>query len=82
MIEYLFLVAGIIVITRGITGPTFADRLLSVNTLTSIFVMLLVILSVTLELQMYMDIAIVLTMLSFVGTLAVAKFSRPEEGKK
>ena len=79
MIEYIFLVAGIIALIRAILGPTFADRLISIGTLVSISVILIVIYSVSMGLEILMDVAIVITMLSFVGTLAIAKFTKPRE---
>jgi multisubunit Na+/H+ antiporter MnhF subunit len=73
MIEYLFIAAGIIAAARAIAGPTFADRVIAISSVVSIVIFLMVLYSVTYGIEMYLDIAIVLMMLSFVGSLAIAK---------
>jgi len=82
MIEYLFIAAGVIALVRAVAGPTFADRVISVSSIVSVIVFLMVIYSITVEIQFYLDIAIALMLLSFVGTLAVAKFIKPREVKE
>lgn len=73
MIEYLFIAAGIIALGRAIRGPTFADRAISISSMISIIVFLMVFYSVSYGTEVYMDIAIILMLLSFVGSLAIAK---------
>lgn len=72
---YLFIIAGIISLIRGIIGPTFADRYLGISSLTGIIVLGFVVLAIQSSNQMFMDLAIILVMLSFVGTLAISKYS-------
>lgn len=79
MIEYVFLAAGIIAILRAIAGPTFADRVISISTAMSMVVVIMVIYAITTGAEMYLDVGIMLMMLSFVGTLAIAKFTRGKE---
>lgn len=79
MIEYLFLAAVVIAMIRAIAGPTFADRIISVNTMVSLVVVIMVIYAIATSSEMLLDVGIVLMMLSFVGTLAVAKFSRGKD---
>ncbi len=79
MIEYLFMVAVIIAMLRAIAGPTFADRIISVNTMVSLIVVIMVIYAIATNSEMLLDVGIVLMMLSFVGTLAIAKFSRGKD---
>lgn len=73
MIEYLFGAAAVLVLFRLFRGPTFADRLLSVDIITNIVVFFIVIYSLTTN-PAFMDIAIVIALLSFLGTIAVAKY--------
>jgi multisubunit Na+/H+ antiporter MnhF subunit len=79
MIEYLFIAAGIIALARAIAGPTFADRVISVGSIVSVAVFLMVFHSVNTGTQFFLDAAILLMLLSFVGTLAVAKFTVAKE---
>jgi multicomponent Na+:H+ antiporter subunit F len=79
VIEYLFIAAGVISLIRAIAGPTFADRAIAVSSVVSVVVLLMVLQAVVQETQFYLDVAIVLMLLSFVGSLAVAKFVRAKE---
>ncbi len=79
MIEYLFMAAGIIALIRAVAGPTFADRVISISSVISLVVFLMVLQAVTSGSQIYLDIAVVLMLLSFVGTLAIAKFIKVKE---
>jgi multisubunit Na+/H+ antiporter MnhF subunit len=79
VIEYLFMAAGIIALVRAIAGPTFADRVISISSIISVLIFLMVLQAVTSGSQIYLDIAVVLMLLSFVGTLAVAGFIKPRE---
>jgi multicomponent Na+:H+ antiporter subunit F len=79
MIEYLFMAAGIISLIRAVMGPTFADRVLATGSLISVVIFLMVLQAVAARTEMYLDIAIVLMLLSFTGTLAIAKLINPRE---
>ena len=74
MIEFLFALAGIIVVLRAFLGPTFADRLLAANLIVNLVVLSMVMHAVSTGSRLYLDIPIVLSLLSLVGTLAVAKY--------
>ena len=72
---YLFIAAGIISLARGVLGPSFADRYLGIAALTNVVTLLLVVYAIELGSQFYMDLAIILVMMSFVGSMAIAKFA-------
>lgn len=82
MIEYLFAAAGVIAVLRAAAGPTFADRVISISTAVSMIVVIMVIHAINTEAEMYLDVGILLMMLSFVGTLAIAKFTKAKEAVK
>jgi multisubunit Na+/H+ antiporter MnhF subunit len=82
MIEYIFLAAGMIAAARAIIGPTFADRVIATGSVVSVIVFFMVYMSVQYGTALYLDIAIVLVLLSFVGTLAIAKFINPRETRE
>ena len=73
MIEYLFGAAFTMIAFRMIRGPTFADRMLSADTLINIIALFIVYYSLVNN-PAYIDIAIVITILSFLGTMAVARY--------
>jgi multicomponent Na+:H+ antiporter subunit F len=73
MIEYLLAAAAAIVAIRLVRGPTFADRMISADAISSIVVLYIVYYSV-MNNPAFMDIAVVAAMLSFLGTIAIAKY--------
>ncbi|HEV7733023.1 MAG TPA: monovalent cation/H+ antiporter complex subunit F [Candidatus Binatia bacterium] len=58
---------------RLVVGPDVVDRLLALDTITVNVVALLVVLSIHLRTDVYLEAVIVLALLGFVGTVAVAK---------
>jgi multicomponent Na+:H+ antiporter subunit F len=70
---FLAVCIGIILI-RVFLGPTPADRLVGLDTLNTLVVVSMVILSIAFNEVIYVDVAIVYALLSFVTTLFVAKY--------
>lgn len=70
----LYVLAGIILVVRLILGPTFADRAIVSDAITNIVTLFLVAYSVSIRNPMYLDVAIIFAMMSFVGVLAIAKY--------
>ena len=61
---------------RVILGPTAYDRLLGVNLISSIVTVIIVVLSVHFRRRIYMDVALVYALLSFISVIALAKYLR------
>jgi multicomponent Na+:H+ antiporter subunit F len=57
-------------------GPTNADRMLALDVINILVVIIMIILSIRFDQPGFVDVAIVYALLSFVGTLYVAKFIR------
>ncbi len=80
MIDVWFLTALILMIwialslIRVAAGPTAADRVVGLDTINTIVVALMIVLSVAYNQLIYVDIAIVYALLSFVSTLYIAKY--------
>ena len=81
MAENLINIAGIIallgVITAGIrfvVGPTAADRAVALDALTIISISLIVIIALFAGRVIYLDIAMVYGLLSFIGVLSIARY--------
>jgi len=55
-------------------GPALADRILALDTLTINTIALVMLLDMALATSVYFEAALVLAMMGFVGTVALAKF--------
>jgi multicomponent Na+:H+ antiporter subunit F len=67
--------AGIVLCTlRLLKGPTAPDRAVAVDTAATITTALLVLLGSSFGRQIYLDVALVYAVLTFVGSVAIARF--------
>ena len=64
---------------RVAVGPSAADRLQAVDTITTLFIGIIVVLALLRDTSMFVDIAIALAAFAFIGTLALARYI--SEGK-
>ncbi len=64
----------ILTLIRALKGPTPADRMVAVDSMTTITTALLVLLGLYFKRYIYLDIALVYAVLAFVATLAVARY--------
>ncbi|PIP48810.1 MAG: cation:proton antiporter [Chloroflexi bacterium CG23_combo_of_CG06-09_8_20_14_all_45_10] len=69
----------LIILIRLFLGPTQPDRLVGLDTLNTVVVVAMVILGAAFKEVIYVDVAIVYALLSFVTTLFIAKYI--EKGK-
>ncbi len=81
MIEPVFLyaalvvmIAGLITILRMMLGPSVPDRVVGLDTLNTLVVAGMVLLGAAYDRTIYIDIAIVYALLSYIGTLAIARY--------
>lgn len=69
------IVAGILLgFMRMLIGPTAPDRAVAVDAITTTVVALLVLLGLFFERYIYLDVALVYSLLSFVGLVAIARY--------
>ncbi len=59
---------------RLLKGPSASDRAVAVDTITTTVVALLVLLGFIFDRYVYLDVALVYSMLAFVGLVALARF--------
>lgn len=76
---FLFVVAifaGLILVTmvRLLLGPTVPDRVVALDTINTLTVASMIVLAVAYRQTIFVDVAIVYALLSFVGTLYIAKY--------
>lgn len=71
----LFMVFAIIpCVYRVIKGPTIPDRVIAVDAMTTVIVVMLGVYSFVQESVFFMDVALVLAIISFVGTVTISKY--------
>ena len=78
MIEIIFLatigLAISLCLLRMLKGPTASDRAVAVDTIATITNALLVVLASIFERYVYLDVALVYAVLTFIGLVAIARF--------
>ena len=72
----LFILALLLSAARLFLGPTAPDRILAIEVMANITTGLLILFSYLYQKWYLLDIAIVYALLSYVGTLALAKYIR------
>lgn len=77
-VVFLGVCIGIALVRVGI-GPTVPDRIVGLDTVNTIVVVAMVLLGAAFHQAIYIDVAIVYAILSFITTLFVAKYI--EKGK-
>jgi multicomponent Na+:H+ antiporter subunit F len=75
MIFLFIIIAGIVLgFLRMLIGPTAPDRAVAVDTITTTIVALLVFLGFIFKRGVYLDVALVYSLLAFVGLVAIARY--------
>ena len=71
----LFLVAlMLLAMVRLVKGPTSADRVVALDAVNTLVVAAMIVLGVVFQQFIFIDVAIIYALLSFVGTLYIAKY--------
>jgi len=78
---YFLLAVSIFSAYRLIVGPTIQDRLVSLNSISIIFILILALYSLDTENVFFLDISISFLLLDFVGMIAFTKYLGREEDK-
>ena len=68
------MVAVLVATTRFILGPSVADRTVALDVLTIISTSLIVFIALYTNRVIYLDVALVYGILSFIGVIAVARY--------
>jgi multicomponent Na+:H+ antiporter subunit F len=66
---------------RLLRGPSLPDRVVAFDLMTSVAVGIMVVYSIAMEETVFLDVAIVLALISFLGTVALARYLE-HRGKK
>jgi multisubunit Na+/H+ antiporter MnhF subunit len=83
MIIFIYFLLGVSIFSayRLIVGPTIQDRLVSLNSISIIFIIILALYSLDSKNIFFLDIAISFLLLDFVGMIAYTKYLGHEEDK-
>lgn len=79
MIWVIFAAAAALVAVRAMLGPSFADRVIAFDVIVNLVALLMVFQAIRIQNQLYLDVAIFIVLLSFIGTLAIARYVRKGE---
>ncbi|RLE12684.1 cation:proton antiporter [Candidatus Aerophobetes bacterium] len=71
---WVITVAVILALFRAVKGPTSPDRVVGVDIMVTITIALMVLLGVFFGRRVYLDVALIYAVLSFVGVIAVARY--------
>ena len=69
-----FVIALLLSLGRLLRGPTAPDRILALDTMYTVSMALLILLGIRFDTALYFEAALVIAMLGFVGTVALAKY--------
>jgi multicomponent Na+:H+ antiporter subunit F len=68
------LLAAVFAIIRVIKGPTAPDRVVGLDTINTLVIVSMVVFGIATTSVIYIDVAIVYALLSFISTLFIAKY--------
>jgi len=70
------LVSMLLVLVRAFRGPTVFDRILAINSIGTLTVLLIAVHGYLTDRPEFLDLALVYALISFIGTIAAARFVR------
>ena len=70
------MVVMVIIFLRAWLGPSLYDRILAINTFGTVTVLAIAILGFYMQRPQFMDIALVYSLINFIGTVAILKIYR------
>ncbi|MHC1576859.1 MAG: cation:proton antiporter [Methanosarcinaceae archaeon] len=74
-ISLVFMVLSLIpCLYRIIKGPTIPDRVVAIDAMTTVIIVMLGVYSLLQNSVFFMDVALVLAIISFVGTVTISKY--------
>jgi len=70
----ILLLALILVVIRLVKGPSTPDRIVSLDMIGSILIGLILCLGIVKDNSIYIDVVLIITLILFVGTVAMSKY--------
>ncbi len=78
---FAFLMTAMIIsLIRLIKGPTVSDRIAAMDLIASIIVGIVLVYSVMVQNAIYFDVPVIISLISFIGTIAVSTYLKQKNG--
>jgi len=74
------MLAMVFTLYRLLKGPTFNDQIAAMDLLASIIIGIILVYGMLINNRMYFDIAIIIALVSFIGTIAISTFIKKKNG--
>lgn len=78
----LLLIALLLALVRLIKGPSTNDRIASMDLIASIIIGFILVYSVVTKNAIYIDIVIIISLISFIGTVAISTYLKQKNTKQ
>lgn len=80
-IAFIFLMAAMIItLIRLFKGPSVNDRIAAMDLIASIIMGVILVYSVLINNAMYFDVPVIISLISFIGTIAVSTYIKQKNG--
>ncbi|MFP3959039.1 MAG: monovalent cation/H+ antiporter complex subunit F [Spirochaetaceae bacterium] len=79
---YFFLASSVVGSVRALIGPTVVDRMIGLNIVAAQVLALLVLVAVSEDRSVYLDVALVYDIFGFVGILAITRYVHTKERRE
>jgi multicomponent Na+:H+ antiporter subunit F len=80
-IAFIFLMlAMLFTLYRLLKGPTFNDQIAAMDLLASVIIGIILVYGMLINNRMYFDIAIIISLVSFIGTIAISTYIKQKNG--
>jgi multicomponent Na+:H+ antiporter subunit F len=80
-IACILVINAFLCLYRGVRGPTVQDRIIGINIVNTKTTVVLLILATLLDVNLYLDIALVYALLNFVVTITISRYIETERGR-
>ncbi len=81
-VAFIFMMLALLLaLFRLIIGPTMHDRIAAMDLMSSITIGFILLYSAMIQKDLYIDIAIVISLISFIGTVAISTFLKLKYSK-
>ena len=74
------MLAMVFTLYRLLKGPTFNDVIAAMDLLSSTIIGIILLYGILIDNRMYIDIAIIIALVSFIGTIAISTYIKQKNG--
>lgn len=81
IITFSFLLAALVLaFIRLVKGPSINDRIAAMDVIAVVIMAFIIVYSVLIEKEIYLDIPVIISLISFIGTVAVSTYLKHRYG--